>query len=242
MPSPIKILENIQKIDLEIGVVEAQEKDYERDIETITEGLKALQSEMDAIDAQVNELAEPLREIEERLRKAKERIEKDQVRLNSVKGDRELKALNKEIKTAEKVKRQAEKEAEEFRAKITERKVVREAKEMEAERKSEEVERLTGELDEKKAGWQKTYEEKKAEREALKASLGVDIMSRYENIRSRRGGRAVVPLVKEACHGCYMHVPPQLAIRLSRGDEEIITCPHCHRILYVEEEAEPEAI
>ncbi|MFQ5442138.1 MAG: zinc ribbon domain-containing protein [Thermodesulfobacteriota bacterium] len=242
MQSQIKILENLQKIDLEIGVVEREERDYQLEIEAFSGGLKVLTEEMEAIDAEVNELNEPLREIEERIRKANDKIEKDQSRRSSIKGDRELKALNKELKTAEKIKRLAEKEAEEFRARITERKVVREAKEMEAEKKAGEVERLTGELDGKKAVWHKAFSDKKEKRDALKASLNADILAMYESIRSRRGERAVVLLKNEACHGCYMHVPPQLNIRLRRGEEEIIRCPHCHRILYVEDEAQPEAI
>ena len=61
-----------------------------------------------------------------------------------------------------------------------------------------------------------------------------DIFKKYETIRAKRGGIGLAKVQDETCQGCYIHIPPQVFIILKRGVEELLTCPHCHRILYVD--------
>jgi uncharacterized protein len=68
------------------------------------------------------------------------------------------------------------------------------------------------------------------------AGLEVAIRSRYERIRASREGRAVVPLVKGACGGCFRTQPPQMLQEARRGDR-ILTCDGCGRLLIQPPEA-----
>ncbi|TMQ68855.1 MAG: hypothetical protein E6K80_13650 [Candidatus Eisenbacteria bacterium] len=54
--------------------------------------------------------------------------------------------------------------------------------------------------------------------------------SRYERIRQSRDGRAVVPIVKGSCGGCFRGQPPQMLQEARRGDRALI-CDGCGRIL-----------
>jgi uncharacterized protein len=75
------------------------------------------------------------------------------------------------------------------------------------------------------------FERLSKEREKLEASLSKDLLKRYETIKSRRNGRAVVPVWKGVCDGCHMNIPPQMYIELQKA-EELMECPFCSRIIY----------
>ncbi|HLC17685.1 MAG TPA: C4-type zinc ribbon domain-containing protein [Thermodesulfobacteriota bacterium] len=243
MSSPvIKILEQVQRIDLEISSMEEEEKGYQARIEALGSELGEVTEEIGRFDAEVEELRGLVRGVEERVRESTEKVKKDEVRLGAIKNDREMKALSKGINTTNKAKRQAERELEELNSKLTDKKVTREARLLDADKKRSEMETLTGELKAKRASWQDDVRERAKERDELKASLSPEVVSRYETIKGKRGGRAVVLVRDEACQGCYMKIPPQVYIQLKRGESGLMSCPHCHRILYVEEQVQPEAI
>jgi len=238
---PIEILEGMQKIDLVIKGMEDEEKDYNKRISVLDAELERIKGTIDVIEKEASGLKEAVGEVDLRISQANERISKNEEKIRSVSGNRELKALNKETSTAGKIIRQAEKDASELRGRLTEQGLLKEARQLEVERIETEIETLKAEFGEKRTTWKELLDGKKAERETLMTGLPEALYRVYESIRKKRGGRAVVPLRSEACQGCYMHVPPQLFVRLKRGDEEIIRCPHCDRILYVEGVGEAEA-
>jgi hypothetical protein len=59
------------------------------------------------------------------------------------------------------------------------------------------------------------------------------ILSFYEKIRIWARNTAVVPVRKQACYGCYMKLNESTYATVIKS-EEIITCPHCGRIMYIE--------
>jgi hypothetical protein len=71
----------------------------------------------------------------------------------------------------------------------------------------------------------------KEKRQALLEALPGDLVRRYETIREKRNGLAVISVWKEVCNGCHMNIPPQMYIELQRS-QELRTCPNCHRIIY----------
>ena len=69
-----------------------------------------------------------------------------------------------------------------------------------------------------------------AERATRVATLPAGTRSRYERIRTSRDGRAVMPIQKGACGGCYRAQPPQMLQEARRGDR-LLFCDGCGRIL-----------
>lgn len=53
---------------------------------------------------------------------------------------------------------------------------------------------------------------------------------RYERVRTSREGRAVVPVSRNACGGCFRSLPPQVVQEARRGDRVLI-CEGCGRLL-----------
>lgn len=69
-----------------------------------------------------------------------------------------------------------------------------------------------------------------ARRLAESAGLTPATKSRYERIRGLRGGRAVMPILKGACGGCFRGQPPQV-LQVARARDTVLTCEGCGRLL-----------
>ncbi len=79
---------------------------------------------------------------------------------------------------------------------------------------------LTGEL-----------ETVRAEREAYAPQIDADLLRRYERLRSRKEGVAVVTIAGGICGGCHFKLPERLVARVKEEDV-VLTCEECGRILY----------
>jgi hypothetical protein len=238
----IRVLEQIQKIDLEIGALEEEQSGFLKEIERITAELEDTRETIETLGVQIDGLTGSRSEAEQRLQDNADKTNRYEERIREVKNDRELRAINKEKNQANKTKRLIEQDIAALEEKLGKAKSSSDELDREAGEKNSELDRIKAEIETKKAGWEEALKQKQSRIDSLKADLDPDIFKKYEAIKARSGGRAVVPVKDEACQGCYIHIPPQVYIRLKRGDEELIMCPHCHRILYVEEEAQPEAV
>ena len=95
-------------------------------------------------------------------------------------------------------------------------------------------------LEEQRAAVEEKLRQLEARRGQAVGAVDPGLLAKYENIRRRRAGIAVAPVVGMSCRGCNRNVPPQLAIVLQRADS-IETCPNCHRIIYAAEALNPPA-
>ncbi len=238
MQNNILLLEKIQKIDLEIKSIQDGEKACLAGIESSATEAERLKASLDAVSAEVEAVKAQAREIEVRLAESSERISRDEKRLGSVKNDKEMHAVNKEIAAALKVKKQGEQEKAALDQRLAEKSGRLAAALTALEQKEAEHRGFAQEIEEKRPEWLKAIEERLQERDVVASGVRADILKAYENIRSRRGGIGIAPIRGEICQGCYTHIPPQVYIQLKKGMSELETCPHCHRILYVEGQME----
>lgn len=75
------------------------------------------------------------------------------------------------------------------------------------------------------------------ERAGHVASLEIPLRTRYERMRAARGGRAVVPIVKGACGGCFRGQPPHL-LQGARKRDAVLICDGCGRMMILPPDAE----
>ena len=73
--------------------------------------------------------------------------------------------------------------------------------------------------------------ERRQRREELMGQVERPALDLYLRLLKSRKGVAVVAIKNGTCQGCYLSVPPQLAQEVRRKDQ-VLTCSHCHRILY----------
>jgi predicted nucleic acid-binding Zn-ribbon protein len=78
------------------------------------------------------------------------------------------------------------------------------------------------------------------ERKKLVVRVSKDDLARYERIRKAKKGKAVVPVKRGACGGCFKQVPPQTLLEL-RQNKKLFICEHCGRIIVSNEIVEATA-
>jgi len=76
-----------------------------------------------------------------------------------------------------------------------------------------------------------TIEVKKKERETFATTVPEKIRDRYESIREKKGGVAIVPLSDNSCGGCQMGLTPNIVNEIIKA-KVMVLCDSCSRILY----------
>ena len=70
-----------------------------------------------------------------------------------------------------------------------------------------------------------------ADRDQLAAAVDASVLPRYERLRRSKGENVVVGVAHGVCGGCHMKLQRQVIVTC-QGNQEIVCCPNCGRILY----------
>ena len=71
----------------------------------------------------------------------------------------------------------------------------------------------------------------------LKITVDVDLQTRYEQVKTRRGGVAIGEAVNETCQACNVRMRPQLWLE-GLNMETLAQCDNCQRILFARDALE----
>jgi len=231
----LNALYELQEIDLRIdgldgekGQLLAEAQALESRLAEAREKIAARREEAAALDAEKAGL-------EANLAAENENIVRSESHLKEIKTQKEYQAVSKEISGAKKLISELEDQIlqkinamEEVSGDITQKQS--DLSELEAN-----VATQQGEVQLRVAGLEKGIAADAATRENTVKGLPASVMKRYARLRDQRKGIAVVEARDGNCMGCNMHLPPQLYNTLYRADE-VITCPHCQRILVMRHE------
>ncbi|MBI5286580.1 MAG: hypothetical protein HY878_03195 [Deltaproteobacteria bacterium] len=233
MQRELTLLERIQRLDLEIEGIEKEKERYTQELEKVAKEIEGIEGRLKRLQDEITGLEREKSTLEEEVRVDVERIKRDEERIKGVKREKEYRALEKEINAAKKDKKVKEDRVLEVMGEIDKRSVLLKEVEERLKERSSYLEGLKAGQADKNRVWDEGVEAKQKEREGFAVGLPPSLLKRYETLREKRQGIAVVPVKNGTCQGCYMNVPPQLYIQV-RSQNEIISCPHCHRILYFE--------
>ena len=86
-------------------------------------------------------------------------------------------------------------------------------------------------LDNREQSLKQELQDLETNREELATAAGDQARSRYERLMKNKGENVVVGVQHGVCGGCHMRVPPQLLVTC-QGQQELVTCSNCGRILY----------
>jgi uncharacterized protein len=231
----LSTLYEAQKLDSQIS-------EFQKKILLTPQTIAALDSETQELSDKVareKELAEELdkqrRSAEKDLEVEREKVKKFESKLYEVKTNKEYQALLKEIDT---IKTNNDKLEEDVLRLMDQVENVK--KELRASSAKLKVRR--GEVDEEKTVLQAEFESLdkrilalKAERDSLLSLIDKGLRKSYELTRDKRGGLAVVNVKNGVCLGCYINIPPQMFIEVTKN-RQLLTCPSCNRIFFFTEE------
>lgn len=239
MKNQIALLIEIQKIDQEVRTLNTKKQTLPEKAAELDESFRSGKERIDEERTGLEGLSKLHREKESELKAGQEKLRKARERLHEVKTNKEYQAMLTEIETIEKTNGKIEEEILLLYDRIDERKgaLKTHEKEFEAVRATYETERRK--IEAEMASLDGALQEQKARFDTLIGDLEPDLRRRYEMIKVRRNGVAVVAVRKGVCCGCNMNLPPQLYNELQRSDQ-IHCCPNCNRLLYWDESANGE--
>ncbi|MBC7264353.1 MAG: hypothetical protein H5T64_08325 [Chloroflexi bacterium] len=228
----VAMLYKLQQLDLQITEGEQRQRDIEAQLGDNVE-LREARVAVSDCEAQLSVWRGRLKDLELELRGVEERIAKNEARLygGHVTNPKELSSLEQDQASQKRRRSELEDNVLEAMSRVeelesslaTRREILRviEARWTQSQAK------LKGELAKVNA----ELESLRQERELLRRRIPADTLARYEELRRKKGGRAVAMLKGQMCEGCRVTVPSGTAQQAQRSSD-LVLCENCGRILY----------
>lgn len=234
MENRLKLLYALQLVDTNLDELEELKGDLPKIVAELSESLESKLSQKKSLEELIKRSIASRDELDIEIISLKEKIEKYKTQQFQVKTNKQYDMLAREIDYSQERIAKLQKEMEELENKVLTTKE-------ELEKLKKEIETLQNQLTENKkelASISKENEEEelrlKHDREKIVIRMSKSDYQMYERIRKARDGKAVVPVVRNSCGGCYNRVTPQRRLEL-RKNSAIITCERCGRILVSDE-------
>lgn len=230
-------LVNLSQIDQKIDSYAPRIENINKNLNVKKEEILSIDEKVETIQTEIEELKSQISNTNSHIVEFGAKIKDIGKKSGAVKTEKEIKALNLEEDLA---KDQLEAANEE----ITRLERIIESKlnyENELKQKKIEISKtfseLENEVSEELSNIEKDRNEVYTQKEDLLAKMNQKVLTFYEKIRKWAKNTAVVPVRKQACYGCFMKINDKTYANVIKS-EDIITCPHCGRILYKEENGE----
>ena len=234
MQKQLQLLRDLQELDTGKQVVEDEQKAGLDEKDALHAELGRLQEMVDSLSDEISALEEERGELLAALALEHENIERSEGRLPQIKTQKEYVAVLKEVDTAKKLAKELQSGIDAKDEVLASLNADKEEKGNELAKSTEEADARCAEIDEALSSVNEKLAEMEQQRNKLLEELPSRLRKRYKLLMSRRGGVAVVEAKDGACLGCHMHLPPQTFNSLF-VTKDIKSCPHCNRLLYVEE-------
>jgi hypothetical protein len=227
----LKLLWELQKIDLELKGIKEEKDRYPREIKKLDEKQKIEKERIQKEREKVESLEKTRRQKEGHLNTEQEKIKRAEGRMSEVKTNKEYQALLSEIDTIKESNSRIEEEILQVMDEIDELKKDLSKREKEMGSTLEKIEGERKKLQEKTAQGEKAWSERVERRELLSKQIESKLVKLYGTLKEKRQGVGVVSVKNETCQGCFLNVPPQMFIEVQKNNA-LVRCPHCNRILY----------
>ncbi len=234
MENKLRLLFALQTIDTKLDEIEEMKGDLPSAVRELEETIGTTSETISTNQASVNEAYEQRKSSELEITTLTEKIERYKNQQFQVRNNKEYDLLTKEIDGAEKKISKLESEIDSLATSIQKTKTATEELESQIEKVRATLSEKKSELAEVSKETEKEETELHHEREKLVRKIGKSDLATYMRIRKAKQGKAVVPVRRGACAGCYNAVPPQRVLEL-RKNSRIYTCERCGRILVSDE-------
>lgn len=231
MNEDIAQLVTLQAIDLEIDKIDSAVKSEQNRLDDRISALAVREATINELLEKITACEKENRTLEDEVADKMSHVRERQSKMMQVQTGREQTALLKEIEDAKKNAKENEEkmillleEMEKLRARSEEEQNL-----LKGEKKlvAEETENVRSNIEKINKG----KKAKDSERSRQAKKIKENTLRKYNTLRERRNGLAVVNVVGGVCQGCFMAIPPQRFNMLLRGDM-MFDCPTCQRIMY----------
>lgn len=233
---------HLQKIESKLDEVQVLKGELPMEVRDLEDEIQGLHARETRIEEEVNGINEFIAQKKEAIATAEALIKKYEKQSDNVKNNREYEAIQKEIEMQTLEMRLAEKHIKDANQEIAEKAGVLDAAKKNIADKEANLKHKKGELDKIIGETEKEENEFRSMADVAKEKVDPRLLASYERIRTNyRNGLAVVPIVRDACGGCFNAIPPQRQSEI-RQRKKIIVCENCGRILVDEELGAPQPV
>ena len=227
----IKLIE-LSKIDAEIDALAEAREELPSQIDKLQNQSNALESSLTEKKQELGLWEKDKKTKEQELTEKKDWIAKREGILKEIKTNKEYHAALKEVAQTKKAITDIESTLLQLMGQIEER--IKELATLEKEviDKKPPIEQQIKEKKGQISVLEQQVGDKVAEHNKKEKELPEGILKKYKTIKARLSP-AVAPADHGVCLECNMNIPPQLYLELQKF-KQVISCPRCHRILYLE--------
>lgn len=233
MNKHLEQLIELSQIDKEIDAFEPQIEEANLQYDALTATKNGIINEISALKQEIKDEQLKKQKNELHLAELSAKLEENGKKSAEVKTEREMKSLQLEEEIAKEQVAFANEEIERLEKLIDHK----QGKIDELEAKAVEIEgnlvTVKADVDVKLAQIDEERKEVFARKQTLVSSMNQKGLSFYQKIRRWAKNTTAVPVRNQGCMGCFMAVSDKIYADVIKG-EEITTCPHCGRILYLE--------
>ena len=230
MKEQLKLLEEVQRHDARLQVLEGARKAIPEKLEVMHRDLKTLEDLLIRERTELEDAEKWRRDKQGEMKTEEEQLSKAKAKLSGVKNSKEYMATQREVETLRKMSVETEEKLTGFStaADSTKTKIEKHQADVDKLRAVVEKEEVTSR--ERLVSLETEITKLRSERDAATKAVRPDVLKKYNSIKMRRG-LAIVAVHNGTCRGCNMNIPPQLYNQLQRANA-IELCPNCHRIIY----------
>ncbi|PID38724.1 MAG: hypothetical protein CSA65_02650 [Proteobacteria bacterium] len=240
MREQLKLLEDLQRIDLQLQESEQALADLPSKLQSMKDDVQRIEAILGEEREQLQETQAYKSELEDAQAHDRDLLAKTKSKLASIRTSKEYMATQREFETNRKLTSDREDEIAKLDQAIKEKEAVISEKEQQLEELRSHVADEAKETENRLVEIESTAKGQRSVRQQKAEAIQKGLLRKYDRIRRVRQGTAVVPATDGVCTGCRMQLPPQLYNILQR-QESIEQCPNCQRIVFYEAPPEDEA-
>ncbi len=234
MQKIIKQLIQLQQIDTRILEKRRLIDKMPLRISEVDSSRETVKAELEKLKQKAELASKKKKEREKALEDVRIRISKMKVRTQDIKTNKEYQAHLKEIESSEKEISSIEDQILHLMGEADASLLEQQDMEKSVQKEIERTGALRKELETEATELQEDIALLKQERQAVAAPLDAGIYNLYLGLLKTCNGLALAKAQDEICLGCDMNIPPRFIVEIIKGTE-LVQCPQCYRILYLEE-------
>jgi len=231
----LRPLIDLQALDLRMAEIKEHQRKLPALLETAQAPLNDATKQLADLTAALEAATKDRRAHEKDLEAHEAQTEKLRARLSELKTNKEYQAHLFEIEMANKKKGEIEERILVYMEKIEQHQ--KDSKEAQAKKAGADTQFAVekARLDAEQAALTAELSELEQKHKEIAVTVEKGLLARYTKLKASRRDQALAPVRNGICFGCKLQLPPQLVAEVRRSDV-ILTCNHCHRILYWEGE------
>ncbi len=228
----------ISRLDKDIEALEPLIQAKRVDLDKALATKHKQQAEYSALEEEKAALKLQIAKNEQTLHEINAKVDSIQKKIAQIKSERELRSLGIEEDITKERANQANKEIEQLENEIAHKNKLQSALQEALENLEGQISRLEEQVEKDTAQIKQRQQEIFHEKQNLTLKMDRKLIAFYERIRRWAGNTCVVSVRKQACGGCFIRINDKTYTEIL-GSQDILTCPHCGRILYVETGSQP---